>query len=158
LITPPAHPLLAIRTAISARHFVFAVVTVVAVLSDVLTVTLATIPFNSANFYMTYVTSTWMSVGIIALMLFALILLFFYHEPVLPIKPDTIAGHLVYLADSSLPDMFAGMAGDETKMMRRKIEGLGLRYRLRPARDVAGMLTVDVEEIGGSHDVIVTRV
>jgi hypothetical protein len=50
------------------------------------------------------------------------------------------------------------MTEDKTKKIRRKIKGLGLRYGLQPARDVACRFAVGVEETGKSHDMIETRV
>lgn len=101
-VTPP-HPILALHLAISSGHYILVPVAFAAILSEVLTITLSTIPFSSANLWSTYVTSHWISIGIIGIMVCVLGLLFFYAESKLPLKPDTVAGQLFYLSGSGLP-------------------------------------------------------
>jgi hypothetical protein len=146
LLSPPSHPILNIATAVSARHFVYFVITIVALLSEILPITLATIPFDSGTLYIAYVVSHWTSVGILAVMMIASIMLCFYVEPVLPIKPDSIASNLIYLADSTLSDTFAEICGSEDVSFDKRVEALGLRYALRPSRQAGGVVTVDVDD------------
>ena len=67
-------------------------------------------------------------------MMIASIMLCFYVEPVLPIKPDSIAFDLFYLADSTLSDTFAEICGSEDVSFNKRVAALGLRYALRPSR------------------------
>jgi hypothetical protein len=79
-------------------------------------------------------------------MMIASIMLCFYVEPVLPIKPDSIASNLIYLADSTLSDTFAESCGSEDASFGKRVESLGLRYALRPSRQYGGVVTVDVDD------------
>lgn len=63
-------------------------------------------------------------------MLFALVFIFFYREPVMPIKPDTVAGNLVYLCDGSLPQMFKNLGAQTTTERDQSIGNMGIRYSM----------------------------
>lgn len=143
----PSHPLRALWPAIRNGHTVLALVTTAAILSQILTVTLSTIPFDNANSYNAYVTSTWVSVAIIAIMLFTLGIWFFYCEPNLPLHPNTIAANLFYLCVSRLPDLFATLGSLDTKARDERIRGLNYRYCLAKIQGGDGVVraTVDAE-------------
>ena len=79
-------------------------------------------------------------------MMIASIMLCLYIEPILPIKPDSIASNLIYLADSTLSDTFAEICGSEDVSFDKRVEALGLRYALRPSRQYGGVVTVDVDD------------
>ncbi|KAF1997785.1 hypothetical protein P154DRAFT_565134 [Amniculicola lignicola CBS 123094] len=144
LMTEPSHPLTGLPQAIYHRHYVLALAATAAILSQLLTVTLSTIPFDSANAWNAYVASTWISISILLVMLLTLVVLFFHRVPDLPVQPNTLAGHMIYLTNSRLPDIFRGVG--------KGIEGLNYRYSLMRVRDANGVvrLTVDAENISDS--------
>lgn len=130
LMTTPSHPSAAIIPSISRRQYVPALIATSALLSEVLTITLSTVPFSNANFWSAYVASTWISVAIIVFMLLTLMLLFAYREPKLPLKPVTVASSLAYLCDSALPDLFSELAIMDTAARDERIKGMGYQYWL----------------------------
>ena len=125
-MTPP-HPIIALHLAISSGHYILVPVAFASILSEVLTITLSTIPFSSANLWSAYVTSHWISIGIIGIMVCVLGLLFFYAKPKLPLKPETVAGQLFYLSGSGLPSFLKTLGMLEEESWGR-IEQMGLRY------------------------------
>jgi hypothetical protein len=145
LFTPPSHPLLAIYASLSANHYVLALTALAAVLSEILTITLSTIPFSSANLYTAYQASTWISAGIIIIMLGVLSRLFFYHEPKLPVKPQTVAARLVYLSDCALPVVFKDLGGLDTMRVEKRVKEWGYRYRLDMIQSHMGMSKLNVD-------------
>ncbi|KAF2261894.1 hypothetical protein CC78DRAFT_607034 [Lojkania enalia] len=134
LMTNTAYPISTIYSALFSRHYALALVATVVILSEILTVALATIPFSSANLWVAYDVSTWISVAVISVMLLTLVLLFFHQEPNLPIKPNSIAANLIYLCDSSLPDLFRGLAVLNTNERNNRIRQWGYRYCIGPSK------------------------
>lgn len=101
-----------------------------ALLSEVLTVTLSGVPFNSAQSYTGYIVSTTLSVAIIELMLIALLVILFKRRgPVLPYKLDRIMSVLMYLCNSSLPRDFGDLWLLDTEMRNRRILELRKKYK-----------------------------
>lgn len=114
-----------------------------------LCVTLSAVPFNPATLYTAYNVSTWISVAILVLMLIALIFVFFYQEPIMPVKPDTVAGNLVYLCDGSLAEMFKGLGGHTTKERNEHISRMGFKYEMGYAPGPGGTRLVVLAMRGG---------
>ena len=130
LVSPPLHPIQGVVSSVSSGHYLLALIAVVALLSEVLCVTLSAIPFNPATLYSAFNASTWISVASLSIMLGALVFIFFYQEPVMPIKPDTVAGNLVYVCDGTLPEVLKGLSGQTTTQREQSIQNLGLRYSM----------------------------
>ena len=63
-------------------------------------------------------------------MLLVLVILFFYREPKLLIKPTSIGANLIYINQSQLPEMFEDLRGLKTRERDHRIEKMGLRYGL----------------------------
>lgn len=117
-----------IGSSISAGHYLLAFIAAIGLLSEVLCVTLSAIPFNPAKLWAAYDVSTWISVAVLGVMLVALVFIFFYQEPIMPVKPDTMAGNLVYICDGALPEMFKELGGQTTGERDQSITYKGLRY------------------------------
>ncbi|KAF2446412.1 hypothetical protein P171DRAFT_259437 [Karstenula rhodostoma CBS 690.94] len=149
LVSPPIHPVLGVHPLMSSRHYTLALIAVIGLLSEVLCVTLSAIPFNPATLYTAYNVSTWVSVAILILMLLALLFVFFYQEPVMPIKPDTVAGNLVYLCDGSLAEMLKDLGGHTTKERNEHIRRMGLRYEMGYSPGPGGSRLVVLAARGG---------
>ncbi|ORX99149.1 hypothetical protein BCR34DRAFT_606716 [Clohesyomyces aquaticus] len=139
LMNTPSHPLTAIFPSILRRHYAQALVAVAALLSEVLTITLSTIPFSSANAWGAYVISTWISVSIISIMIFTLVLLFFRTEPNLPLKPNTIGAVLFYLCGSRLSTIFGNMGMLNTVERDRMIVEWNKRYTIERVQGLDGV-------------------
>jgi hypothetical protein len=119
-----------VASSISSGQYLLALIAVVALLSEVLCVTLSAIPFNPATLYTAFNVSTWISVASLTIMLGTLLFIFFYREPVMPIKPDTVAGNLVYICDGTLPKVLRGLSGQTTEEREQSINNMGLRYSM----------------------------
>jgi hypothetical protein len=63
-------------------------------------------------------------------MLLVLIFVFFYEEPIMPLKPDTVAVNLVYFYDGSLADMLKDLGGQTTNEMNGRVSQMDLRYKM----------------------------
>lgn len=48
----------------------------------------------------------------------------------MPIKPDTVAGNLVYICDGTLPKVLRGLSGQTTEERKHSINNMGLRYSM----------------------------
>lgn len=94
-------------------------------LSVPLTVVLTSIPFSNATAWSGYIVSHWLSVAIVAVMLLTLILLCFYKEPVLPVKPDVVGARLYYLYRSRTGEEWRSLALMETKARDRVLRSGG---------------------------------
>ena len=151
LLSPPLHPLLGLYSSLSAGHYLLALIAAIGLLPEILPVTLATIPYDPATLTAAYYVSHWISVCILSLMLLALVFIFFYKEPVMPFRPDTVAGNLVYLCDGELPEMFKDFGGLGTRERDRRIAGMGVRYEVgySSASGVVRMKVLAAEGGGG---------
>ncbi|KAL5388975.1 hypothetical protein DPSP01_002680 [Paraphaeosphaeria sporulosa] len=149
LVSPPIHPVLGVHAFVSSGNYLLALIAAIGLLSEVLCVTLSAIPFNPATLWTAYNVSTWISVAILVLMLLALISVYFYREPIMPVKPDTIAGNMVYLCDGSLADMFKDLGGHTTKERNEHISRMGLRYEMGYAPGPGGSRLVVLAVRGG---------
>ncbi|KAF2728124.1 hypothetical protein EJ04DRAFT_556957 [Polyplosphaeria fusca] len=148
LMASPSHPLTALYPAIKQGQIVLSLITTASILAQVLTITIATIPFDNANSWNAYVASTWICVSIIGWMLLILSILFFYREPNLPLKPNTIAANLFYLCGSRLPELFSTMGSLSTRARDQKIEALNYRYCLAKVQGMDGVVRVTVDAEG----------
>ncbi|KAH8799705.1 hypothetical protein F5884DRAFT_810952 [Xylogone sp. PMI_703] len=144
LMSRYSEPVMAIPSSLLHGHFFIAVVAISAFLAEALTICLSNISFNVTTTYQAFTVSVWLSCAIIGVMLLALIFVAMRQQPDLPLKPNTIASVLCYLANSSLPDKFHGMALMDEKTRNRKVREMNLKYTLRN-KSGSAVVTIDIE-------------
>jgi hypothetical protein len=116
LLAPHSNPFTGLVYSLRNRHFFNAYVSFVAVLCLPLIVALASIPYKAGLAWMAYRVSTYLSIGILSMMLIGIAwLLFRPATPELVRRPDTMASVLLFLCGSSMREDFKGMS-----LMRRE--------------------------------------
>ena len=122
LLQNTPYPLTSFWPMVRTGHFVIPLVALITLLSVPLTLVLTSIPFSSATAFSAYIASHWLSVAIIVIMLLTLIVLCFYKEPELPVKPDVIGAHLYYLYRSKTGEDWKGLGqlgtGERDRVLR----------------------------------------
>lgn len=121
-----------IFTALTRRHFFAAFVALLAILSEVLIVTLAAIPFNLAILLDAFRISVFISVGIIGLMIATLPFVLLRYKDSLIGPPGCIADTVKLLMNpgNEVVHALGGMGGLKRAERDSAIEGLRRRYRL----------------------------
>lgn len=144
LVASRSHPLTALSCNLLRCHFFLAFLALVALLSEVLTVALAGVPFSSAQSYNGYLVSTYLSVSIIALMLVALGLAIFRRtdDLHLPYPLGSILSTMLYLCNSCMLEDFKNLSSLDTRTRNRRIVSWGKRYKLA---DLDGGVTFGVD-------------
>lgn len=71
--------------------------------------------------------------------------MFFYDEPKLPVKPQTVAAQLVYLCDCALPGVFKDLGGLDTKTVEKKVKECGYRYTLGVIQSYMGVSRLNID-------------
>jgi len=97
LLPTVPYPLTSIWPFLRIGNLTLLLIAFTTLLSVPLTLTLSTIPFSNATVWMAYILAHWLSVAILVFMLLTLLLLCFYKEPGLPIKPNIMGAHMYYL-------------------------------------------------------------
>lgn len=116
LLAPHSNPFTGLVYSLRNRHFFNAYISLVAILCLPLIVALASIPYKAALAWMAYRSSTYISIGILSMMLIGIV----WHlcrgrTPDLVRRPDTIASVLLFICGSSMREDFKGMS-----LMRRR--------------------------------------
>ncbi|RYP22650.1 hypothetical protein DL765_001500 [Monosporascus sp. GIB2] len=150
LLAPPTNAFSGLWSAVRRRDGFLAVVALTSVLSELLPVLLAEIPFRVSQTYLVHRITTWSAVGILGIMLLVLIASFFVKWPHMPLDPTTVAGAMYYVADSWMVGGFDGLGTLGPKDRDRRIVALGLKYRFGQMTGVSGETRVGVD-VAGDH-------
>lgn len=130
-------PLSALIPSLQTKHFLVFTVSFIAVLSEVLPITLANTPYSPATIQEVYYICPLIAIGILALMLITLSILVLRHDhglKHLPRKPTTIASVLLYLTtqpyhyDGGMLHSLAGLELMSGSEMRKMVIGMGRLY------------------------------
>lgn len=121
------NPVSTFFTALWRRHFFVALAAFMALLAEVLIVSLAGIPFSQGQLHRAFIVTSWLSFSIMVLMLISLLVIYLRPGRLdLPRQPDTIASLTSYLCHSSMLHDFADFArmdgksrNEEVALMRR---------------------------------------
>ncbi|PVH97481.1 hypothetical protein DM02DRAFT_674105 [Periconia macrospinosa] len=135
LVPSSAHPITAIVTSLRHRHYFVAYVSFLAVLTEVLVVTLSGVPFSSARSHTDFVVSTSLSTAIIALLIVTLPYVFVWSTLTSPMPRDSLADRLSYLCGSSMIAFFMTLSILDRKERDRSIEGIGKVYVMKASSD-----------------------
>jgi len=133
-------PFSALLPSLRRGHYLISLVCFVTILSDLLPIALANIPFSPAMTKPAYRGCTYVSITVLAIMVLTLLVLIFrprQHIRPLPREPTTLASTLLYITDSvssydgsTFSDSFDGLALLGTKQRNEHINSLGNRYSL----------------------------
>lgn len=135
LVPSSAHPVTAIFISIRHRHYFVAYVSFLAVLTEVLVVTLSGVPFSSAQSYTGFFVSTFLSTAIITLLLMTLPFVFLWTMLTSPVQRDSIAARLSYLCGSTILASFTTLSTLDQKERDRSIESMGKLYEMKALSD-----------------------
>lgn len=105
----------------------------------VLPVTLDQVPFAYNSTWLTQQICAWLSVAILALMIFVVAGLFLVEWPPLPVDPSTIAGAMFYVCESQMVDAFDGLSCKNKKSRDRDVRSMGSRYAYWQTVDESGL-------------------
>ncbi|RYO95331.1 hypothetical protein DL763_003755 [Monosporascus cannonballus] len=150
LLAQPTNEFSGLWSAVRRRDGFLAVVALTSVLSELLPVLLAEIPFRVSQTYLVHLVTTWSAVGILCIMLLVLVASFFVKWPHMPLDPTTVAGAMYYVADSWMLGGFDGLGTLGPKDRDRRVVALGLKYRFGQMTGVSGDTRVGVD-IAGDH-------
>ncbi|KAI0148641.1 hypothetical protein GGR57DRAFT_475058 [Xylariaceae sp. FL1272] len=101
-ISPPTNSFSGFYSAIVQRDFFMGLVAGIGMLSEFLPVLLSNVPYQITQTREVHLISTWISVGIMGIMVFIIGSSFFVRWPPFPVDVRTIAGAAYYVCDSRL--------------------------------------------------------
>ncbi|RYO77878.1 hypothetical protein DL764_010169 [Monosporascus ibericus] len=148
LLAPPTNAFSGLWSAVRRHDGFLAVVALTSILSELLPVLLAEIPFRVSQTYLVHLVTTWSAVGILCIMLLVLVSSFFVKWPHMPLDPTTVAGAMYYVADSWMLSQFDGLGTLGRKDRDRRVVALGLKYRFGPMTGVRWETRVGVDVAG----------
>ncbi|MCJ1346260.1 hypothetical protein MMC31_004475 [Peltigera leucophlebia] len=155
LLAPHTNPFTGIFYSVRNGHFFNAYVSLVAILCEPLIVALSNIPFKAGLAFIAYRVSTYISIGILSMMLLGILWMLVVRKrtPELVRRPDTIASILLFICGSAMLDDFKGMS----QMDRNERDAMVKRWNKRYSMgNVIGLDTVEREGIDESIFVTMT--
>jgi hypothetical protein len=143
-------PPLVLYTSLINSHFFAALVAFTTFLADILTITLAVIPFSPTEIYLELLICAYTSIAILSLMILVVVGLLFWKRKLrdMPRKADTLAGVMSYLCDSHMLVDFEGCEVGDGKEMEKRIGRGGKRYGFGRYVGVSGKKRWMIEEEG----------
>ena len=137
-------PLSTLFASLYRRQPFLAFVAFVALLSEVLVVVLAGVPFSSSQTWIAFLVSAYLSMGILGLMILTLLSLFFWRrKPIMPRMPNTVAATMSYLCASHMRKDFEKLGGLRGTEEMAKVGGERYAYGLSRGTDMVTRWAVD---------------
>ena len=129
-------------------HVFSASMALVGLLSEVLVVVLAAIPYSPGEIFLELIVCSYTSIGILSLMFLVLISLVFWKRrlPYLPRPPDTLGSVISYICASRMLADFDQCTGLGNRELKRRIAGMGNRYTYGKYVGLDGQLRWMIEE------------
>ena len=147
LLAPHSNPFSGFIYSLHKRHFFNAYVSFVAILCLPLIVALAGIPFKAGLTWIAYRTSTYITIGVLSLMLIGIVwLLCRSKTPDMVRRPDTIASMLLFICGSSMREDFKGMSLMRRAERDETVTGWGKSYAMGNVIGVDGVERQAVDE------------
>lgn len=147
LLAPHSNPFSGVFYSLRNRHYFNAYISLVAILCLPLIVALASIPFKAGLTWMAYRASTYISIGILSMMLLGIIWLMCRSKtPDLVRRPDTMASILLFLCGSSMREEFKGMSLMRQKERDETVVSWEKRYAMGNVVGVDGVERQAVDE------------
>ncbi|KAI9742735.1 MAG: hypothetical protein M1835_003011 [Candelina submexicana] len=132
-------------------HFFLTSIALVAILSEILVIMLAGVPFQSAQTWFAFLVSAYLSMTILGIMIIALVAIFWWRTSIkMPRMPDTLAAVWSYLCASFLLEDFEALEGLDEKERDKRIRSWGKRYEFGKKMGVDGVVRWAVDEDLGS--------
>ncbi|TID22864.1 hypothetical protein E2P81_ATG01997 [Venturia nashicola] len=112
------------------RHALASYLAFIAILSDILVIAIAGIPYSPGHIYVEFLACFYVTIVILGLMVLGIVMTMIWRRwtPDLPRTPDTILAVMSYVADSRLLDDFDGCEGLRSREVENRVNGLGKRY------------------------------
>ena len=147
-------PISALFPALWNMNFFVAAIASIAILSDILIISIAGVPFSSAEIRPASLASFYTSFGILGIMLIALIAVLIWRRsnPTMPRTPDTLASVWTYLCASHMLEDFDGMEFLSEAVRDKVIRDSGRKYfyGMATGSDGRDRYMVDHETSGGT--------
>ncbi len=141
LVPRTLSPVTTIFTALWRRHYIVSMSAFMAILAEILIISLGTIPFNEGKVHKSFVGATWLSVTILALMMICLAIIYIRRRrPRLPRSPETIGAVLSYLCGARMLNDFSELSKLDRKARDRWVNGLRRTYTLNKELGVDGQI------------------
>jgi hypothetical protein len=115
--------------AVTRRDFLGSTISFVAILSTFIPILMSNIPFRISLTLTTHLVCTWMTVGILVLMILVMLGLVARRWPYIPVEPNSIAGCLYYMCDSEMLDDMAVQASTRNDDESSSCSTTSLMYR-----------------------------
>ncbi|CAO2650343.1 Nn.00g016350.m01.CDS01 [Neocucurbitaria sp. VM-36] len=136
LVRSPSHPVTALFYMDSWRHVLLGIVTVMAVLSEVLVISLNALPFSTAKAYVAFELSAYISIGILVAMIVTVLAVLIWKMVLgrhveFEEVPECIADLFVLLSDATNWSVFS-MLGDTER--NQALRGWQVRFALQKAQ------------------------
>jgi hypothetical protein len=132
LVESRSHAITAFFVDLSRGRLLLAYIALLALLSEILTVTLSGVPFNSSESYIAYLVSTYLSVTILALMLLGLAAVLVLRNGLeVPYQMDNILSTLFYLCHSRMIQDLSDLSVLDTKTRNQRIMDMRRMFRYR---------------------------
>jgi hypothetical protein len=130
LLRKHSSPYTAVFGMLYHKHFFAAFVAFVAILSDVLIITLAAVPYSPGQVWMELIVCSYTSMAILGITIIAVVAVLMWRRqsPDLPRAPDTLMAVISYVANSNMLDDFEGLEYLEKSGLDDRVNGLGKRY------------------------------
>lgn len=147
LLAPHTNPFTGLFYSLRNGHIFNSYISLVAILCEPLIIALSNIPFNDGLTYIAYRASTYVTVGILSMMLVGLIwMLCRKRTSKLARRPDTVASVLLFLCGSSMMIDFKGMAMMNQKERDMMISSWNKRYAIGSVIGVDGVEREGIDE------------
>lgn len=158
LIERTLNPITTVLLAIPRRHFFVGLIASVAILAEILIVTLAGIPFNAGQIYIAFRVCSFTSMTILGTMILVMVAVYVRlgrsPDPDLPRAPNTVAAVFSYLCGATtMLDDFADLATLDGTTRTRRVKAMGRTYVLAvgQAQDGVSRWTVDYDDYDAFH-------
>ncbi|KAF2217915.1 hypothetical protein CERZMDRAFT_92549 [Cercospora zeae-maydis SCOH1-5] len=131
---PTNTPLLSTWRALRHGYFFVAMVTVITILGEALSIVISGVPYRAGQTYMTWLVSEYLSLAILGIMIISSIAVIFHRsrEPKVPVLPETLGAKMLYLNGSGMLDDFEGVEGAEQRVRDETLARLGKWYEFAP--------------------------
>ena len=142
-------PISTFPTALLHGNFFLAMIAGMSILSEVLMIAVAGVPFSPAQLHHAFIISTYLSFTILCLMLLTMMGLPFWHKgnPYLPQKPDTLFAVWSYLCASRMTEELEDLARCDAKERNELVMKSGKRYFYGLNSGVDGIKRYAIDEI-----------
>ena len=147
--SPTSTPLLSTWRTVRHGYFFAAVVTVVTLLVEALSIVISGVPYSRGQTYKTWLISEYMSLAILGIMIIASVLVIWHRrqEPKISVLPETLGAKMIYLNGSRMADsVFDGLSIEKSRVRDKRLRALGKEYEFRPMIRADGKRTWLVDE------------